>query len=456
MSRPSIAERRADALAIFRAALEAADPARAVRAALSSTKLSPAGETLLIAGKPAPPGISRVRAIAFGKAACAMAGAASEAIPERLFAAPGIAVTSRGSARAVRGFRVMEAGHPLPDEAGAAAARSVIEALSGAGADEMALILVSGGGSALLPAPAPGISLADKIAATRLLLDAGADIGELNTVRKHLSLLKGGGLARAARPAHVRALLLSDVIGDDPSVIASGPAAPDPTTFADALAVLRAKGVLETVPRSVRARLEAGARGEVEETPKPGDPLFARVDHAVIGSNSLSVAAAAAAARRLGYRTVERPHPLIGQARAAAGLLLEEARHEVQHLGAGAAAARGTALIAGGETTVTVRGKGTGGRNQEMALALAIGAETRPPGRDWAFLSAGTDGIDGPTSAAGGLTDGETAARIRSRGLDPVALLDANDSHNALGAAGDLITTGPTGTNVADVHVLLF
>ncbi len=384
-----------------------------------------------------------------------MAAAAAGAIPERLLVRPGIAVTSRGNARAVPGFRVLEAGHPLPDEGGATAARIVIEALSDAREDELALILVSGGGSALLPAPPPGIALSDKIAATRLLLGAGADIRELNTVRKHLSLLKGGGLARAARPAWVRALLLSDVIGDDPTVIASGPVTPDPTTFHDALEVLRARGLLEAVPRSVRAHIEAGARGEVEETPKPGDPLFERVEHAIVGSNELSVAAAEAAARRLGYRTVRRPRPLLGEARAAAGLLIEEAQviYGAQSLGADSS---GTALIAGGETTVTVRGNGTGGRNQEMALALALAAESAPPGDDWVFLSAGTDGIDGPTSAAGGIIDGNTTARIRARGLDPRALLEANDSHNALGAAGDLITTGPTGTNVADVQVLLF
>jgi hydroxypyruvate reductase len=374
--------------------------------------------------------------------------------PPDLFPGPGIVVTSRGSAASkaapsrLTRFRIIEAGHPLPDPDGVEGARAIASSLAGCTERDLVLVLISGGGSALLPSPAPGLDLSDEIEATRLLLSAGADIGELNTVRKHISLLKGGGLAKAASPAVVRGLILSDVIGDDPAVIASGPLSPDPTTFADALDVVRRKGVFDRIPPAVRRRLLRGVRGEIPETPKPGDPVLASVRATIVGGNRASVDAAREKARSLGYSIGAAPWPVTGEARAAAEMLAALVRPAAASLGGP------TAFVTGGETTVTVRGRGRGGRNQEMALALALAMESHA-GDPWVFLSAGTDGVDGPTPAAGGLVDGSTVARLRSAGADPRRLLEANDSHAALSASGDLVMTGPTGTNVADLQILM-
>ena len=446
---------RRHALEIFRAGLEAADPARAVHGALA---VSGGGSPqVLVGGKPVPgpdaSPVRRVRVVAFGKAALAMARAAATILPPGLFPGTGVAVTTAGpgSKEPIDRFQTIEAGHPLPDQRGIEGARAVAEALSGSRKDELSLILISGGGSALLPAPAPGISLEDKIGTTGLLLSAGADIVELNTVRKHLSSLKGGGLARVAAPAQVRALILSDVIHNDLAVIASGPLVPDPTTFADALRVLVDRDVIHRVPPSVRERLTLGVRGDLPETPKPGDPIFTGLECVLVGSNSQSRQAARTRAGALGYTSSGRPAPITGEAREGAATLARAAR---VILSSGAPGR--FVLVTGGETTVTVRGKGRGGRSQEMALALALALEDlSAPRSTWAFLAAGTDGIDGPTDAAGGIVDGGTIGRIRSAGMDPHAALKDNDSHAALAAAGDLVKTGPTGTNVADLQVLL-
>jgi glycerate 2-kinase len=277
---------------------------------------------------------------------------------------------------------------------------------------------------------------------TRLLLAAGANINELNAVRKHVSLLKGGQLARAAAPARVLTLALSDVIDDPLDVIASGPTAPDVTTFADALDVLRRRGVLDSTPRSIVARLEAGTRGEIAETPKRGDPIFDRVTNLVIGNNALVVEAAMAKARALGYTPTLLTKTLQGEARDAARSLVARAR-----------SVPGPAcLVAVGETTVTVRGRGRGGRCQEFALAAAC---EMAGSDDLVMLAAGTDGTDGPTDAAGGLVDGATVARISAAGSNATIALHDNDAYRALGLAGDLITTGPTNTNLLDVYLAL-
>jgi len=261
-------------------------------------------------------------------------------------------------------------------------------------------------------------------------------------VRKHLSLFKGGQLARATAPATLISLILSDVIGDPLDVIASGPTAPDPTTFADALAVLQRRGVGYLVPDAVRARLEAGARGEVQETPKPGDPAFERVTNLVIGNNALVVDAAAAEARRRGYRAEVLTRGLQGEAREVARELVARARTLPPR----------TCLIAGGETTVTVGGRGRGGRCQEFVLAAAL--ELRPDDRV-VVLAAGTDGTDGPTDAAGAVADAETIARGERAGRAARAALDDNDASTFLSAAGDLVVSGPTNTNLLDLYVLL-
>jgi hydroxypyruvate reductase len=369
-----------------------------------------------------------------------MAAALEDALGERVV--DGLVVVKDGYAVPTRTIRIVEAGHPVPDSRGEAAARAILERARGAGPDAVVVVLISGGGSALMPAPAPPVTLDDKRTVTRLLLAAGATINELNAVRKHLSLVKGGQLARAAAPARVVTLVLSDVIGDPLDVIASGPTAPDSSTFADAVAVLRRRAVWDAVPAAVRARLEAGVRGDVEETPKPGDPIFARVRHHVIGNNALVTDAAVARAAALGYRPTLLTRALEGEAREVARDLVARAR----------VLPPPACLVAGGETTVTVRGTGRGGRCQELALAAAFDIDGDD---DVAVLAGGTDGTDGPTDAAGGVVDGASLARLRAAGIDARAMLDANDAYSALAAAGDLLVSGPTDTNLLDLYIVV-
>lgn len=432
---------RDDALSIFAAGVEAADPGRTVRRAL---RLGLGGGLVVCRDEILFPG--KLHVLALGKAAVTMARAAADSLPPAAFGGPGLIIVNDENAAEVERFRVIPTGHPVPDARGAAAAREVEAYLAGASREDGLLVLISGGGSALLPAPAGGITLEEKAAVTSLLLGSGADIGEINTVRKHLSRLKGGGLAQCAYPAAVEALILSDVIGNDLGTIASGPTAPDATTFRDALAVLGRRRILDAVPASVRRRLEEGAAGGEPETPKPGDPVFGRVRNRILGSNEQSLEAAARRATELAYAVEQFPAPLCGEAREAGRLLA--ARLEALQPGG-----RPVALLAGGETTVTLRGRGRGGRNQELALAFAI--EAARCRRRFVLLSGGTDGRDGPTDAAGGVVDGSTLARMKSRGVDARERLEDNDSHTALEAAGDLLVTGPTGTNVADLQVLL-
>jgi hydroxypyruvate reductase len=319
------------------------------------------------------------------------------------------------------------------------------------GRDDTLLVLLSGGASALLPAPIAGLRLEDKARTTSLLLRAGATIQELNTVRKHLSRLKGGGLARRAAPARVFTLVLSDVVGDDLSTIASGPTVPDPTTFSDALAVLDRRGLLRQTPLRVRRHLEAGARGQTPETPKAGDAAFRRTVTHVVGGNRRSVLAAAREASRLGLRPVVLTTRLEGEAREVARCLVAILRECAEREGS---RRRPTCLLAGGETTVTMAGAGQGGRNQELAVAAAASLDGFPVPA--VVASFATDGIDGTSDAAGGVVDDRTVRRARALGLAaPSAFLAQSDSRNFLGPLGDLILTGPTGTNVVDIAVLL-
>ena len=433
---------RAAAARILESALNAAEPGRLIR-----SELRVRGRHLEVAGVRHPLERGRIALVAIGKAAVAMARAAEERLGSRL--AVGLAVTT-GEASLQR-VRVRTAGHPLPDERGLAAAAEVESLAQSLGKDDLLLVLLSGGASALLPAPAEGVSLADKALTTSLLLRSGASIHELNAVRKHLSRLKGGGLVRAAAPARVVALVLSDVVGDDLSTIGSGPTEPDPTTFAEALAVLEARGVIGDIPAAVRERLAGGARGEVAETPKPGAPLFRRVATRVVGSGRISVTAAAREARRLGLRPVVLTTRLEGEAREAARVLVAILRESVERT---TPASGPVCLLAGGETTVTVRGRGQGGRNQELAVAAAQALEGFPAPAVAAFLA--TDGVDGASDGAGGIVDDTTTARGARLGLAPPAVfLASSDTRNYLGPLGDLILTGPTGTNVADIVTLI-
>ena len=381
---------------------------------------------------------ARVFLLGAGKAGGAMAAAAEQVLGDHI--AGGFVVVKDGYGARLTRVEMAEAGHPVPDARGLAASSRMLEIAREAGEDDLVLFLVSGGGSALTPAPAPPITLAEKQELTRLLLASGATIGELNAVRKHLSLFKGGQLARAARPAAVLTLALSDVIGDPLDVIASGPTAPDPTTFADALEVLARRGVSARMPDSIRWRLEAGRAGEIEETPKPGDRLFDRVRNVVIGNNALVTDAAAATARRLGYRTDVMTRELQGEARDVARDFVARARRLTPP----------ACLIAGGETTVTVRGGGKGGRCQEFALAAAL--ELAPSDRI-TVLAAGTDGTDGPTDAAGAIVNGSCVARGVAAGADARRALGENDAYAFLRASGNLVMSGPTRTNLLDLYL---
>ena len=389
--------------------------------------------------------IRRVIAVGAGKASGTMADAAEtvlDGVPVE-----GLVAVKEPRDPGPRRVRLVVAGHPIPDARGEAAAADILQLARDAGPEDLVLCLISGGGSALTPAPVSGVTLAEKQAVTRLLLECGATINELNAVRKHLSRMKGGQLARAAHPAPVVALLLSDVIGDPLDVIASGPTAPDPTTFSDALAILDRFGLRARVPASVLAHLEAGAHGQVKDTPKPGDPALTGVTNVLIGNNGLVVDAAVEEARRLGLAPCLLTRRLQGEAREVArmfGAILDEIARS------GSPVTRPACLIAGGETTVTVQGAGTGGRCQEFALALVPELAAM---QDVVVLAAGTDGSDGPTAAAGAIADPNTLERAHGKGLDARRALTENDAHPFFAALDDLVVTGPTGSNLMDLYL---
>ena len=448
-----VASYRRCALHLFQAGVSAADPCRAVKNALRmrGSRLEIRHEAADWSSSVRSELWAKIYLVAFGKAACAMAAAARDVIPTGLFAGRGIAVTNYENRVDVERFDVIGAGHPLPDARGYEGARAIADYVSQAGAGDLVLVLVSGGGSALVPYPPEAISLEDKIVTTELLLTCGADITRINCVRKHLSRIKGGGLARLAAPAAVHALILSDVLGDDLSSIASGPTVPDSTTFADAADVLESSGVWDQVPASVRQHLSAGCAGERDETPKPGDPIFRNVENTLVGSNRFSVDSVMRAAESEGFETTLYDDALCGEAREEAAKLVSRVEQEMRKQKSD----RPAALVAGGETTVTLKGGGKGGRNQEMALAFALAAGRQQLDRRWVFLSGGTDGRDGPTDAAGGLVDPWTLERMIQAGIDPEHCLADNDSYSALQKSNDLVETGATGTNVADLQVVL-
>ena len=389
--------------------------------------------------------IERVLLVGAGKAAPAMAQGVVDVLDGRI--TEGTITTKHGHALPVPGIEVWEAGHPLPDAHGLAGASAALEMARGAGANDLLLCLLSGGASALWPAPPGGVSLGELRQVTNALLRAGAPIRHLNAVRKHLSRISGGQLARAARPARVLTLGVSDVVGAELGVIASGPTVPDLSTFGDALAVLDRYGV--GAPLSVRRHLERGAADELPETPKPGDPVFEGTTVHIVANNRDALASAARAARRRGFKTFVVTDTLEGEARDAARDVVSFALRVRKER---ASDAPPVALLYGGETTVTVRGDGRGGRNQELALAAAMLLD----GKEGVLLaSMGTDGTDGPTDAAGGMVDGATTERGKARGLDIADHLRRNDAYPFLQATGDLLVTGPTGTNVNDVVLVL-
>lgn len=415
----------------FRAAVAAADPLQVLAPAL-----------------PDPASIRRVRrtlAVGGGKAAASMAMAVERHWPAD---APldGLVVTRYAHGLPCRRIEVIEAGHPVPDEAGERAAARILERATALGEEDLLVALVSGGGSSLLSLPVDSVPMDDLRAVTRSLLASGAPIQDMNVVRKHLSRIQGGRLAQRTR-ARVLALMISDVAGDDPSSIASGPCSPDPSTYADALEILARWRV--ATPASVREHLERGARGLVDETPKPGDPLFERVQARMLATAHGSLEAAAAEFARAGIRPVVLGDTVTGEAREVAQVMAAIAREIVRY---DQPFERPVALISGGECTVTVRGRGRGGRCAEFLLALARELDGVPGA--WA-IAADTDGIDGSESNAGAIVAPDTMARASAAGLDARALLDDNDAWSFFDALGDLVTTGPTRTNVNDFRALV-
>jgi glycerate 2-kinase len=353
-----------------------------------------------------------------------------------------------GHSAPTREVQIREASHPVPDAAGVQATRAIVELLHDADKDDLVVCVISGGGSALLTLPAGGIPLEDLQQTTDALLRSGASINEINVVRKHLDTVKGGGLARLAAPAHVLTLVLSDVVGNPLDAIASGPTVPDTSTWADAAAVFDRFGLWAQVPATVAERLQAGLAGRLPETPKLGDSIFERTQSVVVGSNLVACEAAAAAAERLGLRAMVLTTFVEGEAREV-GRVLAGVLREVD--ASAHPLARPCCIVAGGETTVTVRGQGLGGRNQELCLAAAYGLRGL---KDVVLASIGTDGNDGPTDAAGAFVDGTTLDRAAAQGLDPAKFLSNNDSYPFFDCLGDLIRTGPTNTNVNDLYLL--
>ena len=387
--------------------------------------------------------------IGFGKAASLMSKAIEDNLGDLL--AGGIIVTKYGhSVRGERNSKIItyEAGHPLPDENGLKATKEILRVLKEADKNTLVICLISGGGSALLVAPYRDITLADKQEVTGMLLKAGADIYELNTVRKHISAVKGGRLAEAAQPAAIISLILSDVMGDRLDMIASGPTVPDKTTYNDAHNILLKYRLESRLPASVAETISKGIRGLMPETPKDDDPVFQRTSNIIIGSSKIATDAARKAAELLGYRTTVLSAELSGEASIVGGELARKAIDFKKALAPGDKAC----LIAGGETTVTVRGNGKGGRNMELALAFGMEIKGLP---GITFLSAGTDGTDGPTDAAGAFVDGQTVAKAEGAGIDAVEYLKNNDSYTFFSRTGDLFITGPTGTNVMDIQIIL-
>ena len=392
-----------------------------------------------------PPADGRLIVLSVGKAAIPMARGTKAALGQMV--AEGVAVAPAGSGGPLpAGFRVHYGGHPLPTAEGVAGAMEVGAAARGAGPRDRILLLLSGGGSALLTLPLPGIPLEDIRRVTELLMLAGARIGELNAVRKHIESLKGGRLASLAHPAPLTALVLSDVVGDPLDVIASGPVSPDPSTFAEAIAVLEARAVWERSPASVRALLDRGRDGRVDETPKEDADVFAGSSVEVVGNAALAARSAAEEARRLGYRAQVESTEVAGEARDIGATLAASA------IRLRASGALPCCLVSAGETTVTVRGGGRGGRNQEVALGAALRLACE---QGVLVFSGGTDGVDGPTDAAGAMATGSTLPRALSLGLGPVDHLERNDAYRFFEPLGDLVRTGPTGTNVMDLMLVM-
>jgi glycerate 2-kinase len=439
----TIQQLREDAKRIFAAGVAAVDPAAAVQRAVrrqdDTLRVQDVAYDLRR--------YAHVYVVGGGKAGATMTQGLEAILGDWL--SGGTVTVKYGHLAPVARVTMHEAGHPIPDAAGVQGAEAIMQIARQADTDDLVFCLLSGGASALLPAPSAGISLEEKQHVTSLLLECGASIDEINVVRKHISRLKGGHLARLVAPATLITLVLSDVVGDPLHAIASGPTVPDPSTYQDGLDIVSRYNLLERLPVSVRQHLKDGLAGALPETPKAGEAVFDHCQTVIIGNNRLALQTARESARALGYATLILSSCIQGETRDIARMHAAIAREMCQ---SGLPLAPPACVISGGETTVTIRADGKGGRNQEFVLAAALDIADL---ESVVVLSGGTDGTDGPTDAAGAVADGETVARARALGLEPESFLRRNDSYPFFAALDDLLITGPTGTNVMDIHLLL-
>jgi len=431
------------ALQSLEAGLNAADPGKIVRSRvlLGKSNIRVDGFSLDLRK------FKSVYVIGGGKAGASMANAINQILGRRI--TRGFVNVLPGVAGRTGMIELHQASHPTPDESGVKGTLEMLKIVEKAGKEDLIICLISGGGSSLMPLPRDGVTLHDKREITQALLRSGATIDEINAVRKHISYFKGGWLAKKAYPATILNLVLSDVVGDTISSIASGPSAPDPTTFHDAITILKKHCLWGKTPESIQKLLSEGEKGVIPETPKPGDKVFRKVHNIVLGNNRSVTTATCQYLRSAGLNSMILPSTLEGEARHV-GVILSSIAWEIER--AGSPTRRPAAIVAGGETTVTVTGAGTGGRNQELVLA----ATPKLPHLNGVVLaSLSTDGVDGPTDAAGAIADGDTLAKAARIGLVPEDFLNANDSYRFFSKLGDLVLTGPTGTNVNDVTVLV-
>ncbi len=442
---PELRRARGILIEIVNKAIASVDPSSAMR-----RRLRLAGERLKVGKHEFDLSrVGKIIVVGGGKASGKMAEVFEELLGNRVTG--GVVNVPKGLASEyrVRKIKLVEASHPIPTEAGVKGAERMMKLVSGLEPKDLVVCLLSGGGSALMPLPAEGISLDELRETTELLLKSGASIQEFNAVRKHLSRIKGGQLAKAAHPARVVTLVISDVVGDRLDTIASGPTHPDSTTYPDALAVIEKYGLVEKAPKNVLKRLKLGVEGKMPETPKPGEECFKNTIHEIIASNADAVRAAAEVGKSHGFNVSILTTAMQGEAREVGAHLAAAAKSVMR---AGKPVSRPAILVSGGETTVTVKGEGPGGRNQELALSAAIGISGM---RNVAVVSFGTDGIDGPTDAAGAVADGFTLERAERLRLDPATYLERNAPYPFFKELGDLLMTGPTGTNVMDVTCLI-
>jgi len=423
-------------LEIIEAGLEAANPYSSVANTLTRLAQELAA-------------FKKIIVIGFGKASYRMALACENVLGDRISDGAIIVPKSSVKVSELKKIRVLEGTHPIPTELNVNSAKTLLEISKNLGEDDLVICLISGGGSALFTYPAEGITLEDKQEMTRLLLAAGSTIQEINCIRKHISGVKGGQLAKHVYPAHLISLILSDVVGDDLSSIASGPTSPDPYTFKDVYALLEKYRLLEKAPKNIMRRVIEGMEGKVSDTPKPGDRIFEKVKNIIVANNIGALKAMEDKAKSYGLNTMILTSYLEGEAREVGRVIASIAK---QILNQRSPIPPPCAIFFGGETTVTLKGNGKGGRNQEMALSTAISIKGLP---NTLFASIGSDGVDGNSDAAGAIVDGQTVEKALEKNLSPIKYLENNDSNTFLKQLNSLIYTGPTGTNVNDLSILL-